>query len=137
MLLSEHLYKMDQNQWWIMYLILVQNEFLGTNQMFALLIQPTISLEMPVPSQGHYGFPSFLVVDWCCLFIYLWILTFPLEDCSEFGNLVITLIEVYNKQIIACHFSYHTRSAFGWINGFVWTMPWNSLYISAVEYNII
>jgi hypothetical protein len=21
------------------------------------LIQPTISLEMPVPSQGHYGFP--------------------------------------------------------------------------------
>jgi hypothetical protein len=27
------------------------------------LIQPTISLEMPVPSQGHYGFPSFPVVD--------------------------------------------------------------------------
>jgi hypothetical protein len=26
-------------------------------------IQPTISLEMPVPSQGHYGFHSFLVVD--------------------------------------------------------------------------
>jgi hypothetical protein len=26
------------------------------------LIQPTISLEMPVPSQGHYGFHSFLVV---------------------------------------------------------------------------
>jgi len=24
------------------------------------LIQPTISLDMPVPSQGHYGFP---VVD--------------------------------------------------------------------------
>jgi hypothetical protein len=24
------------------------------------LIQPTISLEMPVPSQGHYGFHSFL-----------------------------------------------------------------------------
>jgi hypothetical protein len=24
------------------------------------LIQPTISLEIPVPSQGHYGFP---VVD--------------------------------------------------------------------------
>ena len=46
-----------------MYLILVQNEFLGKNQMFALLIEPTISLEMPVPSQGHYGFPSFPVVD--------------------------------------------------------------------------
>jgi hypothetical protein len=24
------------------------------------LIQPTISLEMPVPSQGHYGFPVLL-----------------------------------------------------------------------------
>jgi hypothetical protein len=32
------------------------------------LIQPTVSLEMPVPSQGHYGFPSFPVVDWFCLF---------------------------------------------------------------------
>ena len=29
----------------------------------ALLIQPTISLEMPIPSQGHYGFHSFPVVD--------------------------------------------------------------------------
>jgi hypothetical protein len=27
------------------------------------LIQPTISLEMPVPSKGHYGFHSFPVVD--------------------------------------------------------------------------
>jgi hypothetical protein len=27
------------------------------------LIQPTISLEMSVPSQGHYGFHSFPVVD--------------------------------------------------------------------------
>jgi hypothetical protein len=36
--------------------------------------------------------PSFPVVDWFCLFIYLWVLTFPLEDCSEFGNFVITLI---------------------------------------------
>jgi hypothetical protein len=27
------------------------------------LIQATISLEMPVPSQGHYGFHSFPVVD--------------------------------------------------------------------------
>ena len=26
------------------------------------------------------------------LFIYLWVLTFPLLDCSEFGNFVITLI---------------------------------------------
>jgi hypothetical protein len=27
------------------------------------LIKPAISLEMPVPSQGHYGFHSFPVVD--------------------------------------------------------------------------
>jgi hypothetical protein len=27
------------------------------------LIQATISLEMPVPSQGHYDFHSFPVVD--------------------------------------------------------------------------
>jgi hypothetical protein len=27
------------------------------------MIQPTISLEMSVPSQGHYGFRSFPVVD--------------------------------------------------------------------------
>ena len=47
---------------------------------------------MPVPSQGHYGFHSFPVVDWFCLYIYLWVLTFPLLDCSEFGNFVITLI---------------------------------------------
>jgi hypothetical protein len=45
---------------------------------------------IPVPSQGHYGFP---VIDWFCLFI--WVLTFPLEDCSEFGNFVITLIHRY------------------------------------------
>ena len=37
-----------------------------------------VILEMPVPSQGHYGFHSFPVVDWFCLFIYLWVLTFPL-----------------------------------------------------------
>jgi hypothetical protein len=54
-----------------------------------------LMLEMPVPSQGHYGFHSFPLVDWFCLFIYLWVLTFPLEDCSEFGNFVITLILIW------------------------------------------
>jgi hypothetical protein len=57
----------------------------------------TKNIEMPVPSQGHYGFHSFPVVDWFCLFIYLWVLTFLLEDCSEFGNFVITLISSTNK----------------------------------------
>ena len=43
---------------------------------------------MPVPSQGHCGFP---VVDRVCLFVHLRVLPFPLEDCSEFGNCVIIL----------------------------------------------
>jgi hypothetical protein len=54
---------------------------------------------MPVPSQGHYGFHSFPVVDWFCLFIYLWDLTFPLLDCSDFGNFVITLIKLFRWYI--------------------------------------
>ena len=41
---------------------------------------------------GSLRFFTFPVVDWFCLFIYLWVLTLPLEDCSEFGNFVITLI---------------------------------------------
>ena len=61
------------------------------------LILPTISLEMPVPSQGDYGFHSFPVVDWFCLFIYLRVLTFPLEDCSEF---VILLLPLFVKNLI-------------------------------------
>ena len=32
----------------------------------------------PFLYQGHYGFHSFPVVDWFCLFIYVWVLTFPL-----------------------------------------------------------
>ena len=40
-------------------------------QVVITLIQPTISLEMPVASQGHYGSHSFPVVDIFCLFIYL------------------------------------------------------------------
>ena len=27
--------------------------------------------------------------------LYLWVLTFPLEDCSEFGNFVIILTYAY------------------------------------------
>jgi hypothetical protein len=29
------------------------------------------TLEMPVPSQGHYGFHSFPVVDWFCVYILM------------------------------------------------------------------
>jgi hypothetical protein len=51
-------------------------------------------------SQGHCSFHSFPVVDWFCLFISLWVLTFPLEDCSEFGNFVITLIDLPLTSIV-------------------------------------
>jgi hypothetical protein len=74
------------------------------------VIQPIISLEMPVPSQGHYGFHSFPVVDWFCLFIHLLVLTFPLQDCSELGNFAITLI--YHLYNLKCTCTTHIKSHF-------------------------
>ena len=53
----------------------------------SVIFKLSISLEMPVPS-----FPSFPVVDWFCLFVDSWVLSFSLEDYSVFGNFVITLI---------------------------------------------
>jgi hypothetical protein len=52
---------------------------------------------MPVPSQGHCGFPSFPVVDWFCLFVDLWVLPLPLEDCSVFGILLLPLYSIKNS----------------------------------------
>ena len=47
---------------------------------------------------GPLRFPTFPVVDWFCLFAYIWVLSFPLEDCLESGNFVITLIwNCYNS----------------------------------------
>ena len=54
----------------------------------------SVSKQMPVPNQGHCGFPSFPGFDWYCLFVYLWVLPFPLEDCSVLDNLFITLIQL-------------------------------------------
>jgi hypothetical protein len=85
------------------------------------LIQPTISLEMPVPSQGQYGFYSFPVVDWFCLFIFVWVLTFPLDDCSEFDNFVITLINSF-----LCHSS-----------AFSYTKSYPSSNTRILQYNCI
>jgi hypothetical protein len=65
---------------------------------FWSILTTTISLEMPVPSQGHYGFTVFRLLTDFFLFIYLWVLTFPLEDCSKFSNFVITLF------LICCKF---------------------------------
>ena len=62
---------------------------------------------MPIPSQGNCGFPSFPVVDWFCPFVDLWVLPFPLEDCSVFGNFVITLIYISNDGIMVTHTGMH------------------------------
>ena len=52
------------------------------------LIQPTISLEMPLPSQGHYGFHSFPVIDW---FYEFW-----LSLCKIVRSSVILLLPLYS-----------------------------------------
>jgi hypothetical protein len=43
--------------------IQITSDYMSRWVLFKIVIQPTISLEMPVPSQGHYGFYSFPVVD--------------------------------------------------------------------------
>jgi hypothetical protein len=54
-----------------------------------LLIQPTISLEMPVPNQGHYDFHSVrLLTDFVCLYNY----EFLLSLCKIVRSSVILLL---------------------------------------------
>ena len=75
------------------------------------LIQPTISLEMPVPSQGHYVFTVFrLLTEFVCLYNYefwlsLWkivrssvILLLPLfnHNCSRLLFTVISYNQSYS-----------------------------------------
>jgi hypothetical protein len=56
------------------------------------LSQPTISLEMPVPSQGQYGFHSFrLLTDFVCLYNY----EFWLSLCKIVRSSVILLLPLY------------------------------------------
>jgi hypothetical protein len=60
-------------------------------------------------------------------------------------KLFISSVEVYDKHIIACHFSYHTLYqpsfiyhplsllALGLIKGMIWKMPCNNLYLSCLK----
>jgi hypothetical protein len=57
---------------------------------FYLQIRSALLLIIPRGRCSFFTVFSFPVVDWFCLFIYLWVLAFPLQDCSEFGNFVIT-----------------------------------------------
>jgi hypothetical protein len=60
------------------------------------LIQPTISLEMPVPSQGHYGFHSFrLLTDFVCLYNY----EFGLSLCKIVRSSVILLLPLFLEML--------------------------------------
>ena len=43
-------------------------------------------------------------------FVCLWVLTFPLEDCSEFGNFVITLMIVWYSYNIMVLFQYFVKT---------------------------
>ena len=57
------------------------------------MIQPTISLEMPLPSQGHFGFHSFrLLTDFVCLYSY----EFWLSLCKIVRGSVILLLPLLN-----------------------------------------
>ena len=64
------------------------------------LIQPNISLEMPVPNQGHCDFPNFPVVDWFCMFVDLWVFTFPFEDYPYLLNFLdITTVSILHVNL--------------------------------------
>ena len=61
------------------------------------LIQPTISLEMPVPSQGHYGFHSFrFLTDFVCLYNY----ELGLSLCKIVRSSVILLLSLFTQTIM-------------------------------------
>jgi hypothetical protein len=59
---------------------------------FLNLIQSTISLEMPVPSQGHYVFTVFrLLTDFVCLYTY----EFRLSLCKIIRSSVILFLPLF------------------------------------------
>ena len=60
--------------------------------LFVLLYDFCLAIVLPVPNQGHYGFHSFPVVDWFCLFIFLWVLTFR---CKIVRSSVILLLPLF------------------------------------------
>ena len=81
--------------------------------------------DVAVTYTHHYGFHSFPVVDWFCQFMYLWVLTFPLEDCSEFGNCVISLIyRKYRIWDLFCQSRSHMFIIIRFVIVFQYTFRW-------------
>jgi hypothetical protein len=86
------------------------------------LIQPTISLEMPVPSQGHYVFTVFrLLTDFVCLYTY----EFWLSLCYIVRSSVILLPLFKKVSLITLEhtFSIHSKS---YSNFMFWDLNINS-----------
>jgi hypothetical protein len=50
----------------------------NVNELVILTMFSPVSLEFFLRNNAHCSFHSFPDVDWFCLFIYLWVLTFPL-----------------------------------------------------------
>ena len=74
---------------------------------------------MPVPSQGHCGFPSFPVVDWFCLFIDLCTLhtkTVPrstLLHANKTTTKCIQFLNIYLRNIWNCWTGYTIYAGLG------------------------
>jgi hypothetical protein len=89
----------------LVYVLILQHFILWTGVCFDIttlyrstllyMIQPTISLEMPVPSQGHYGFHSLrLLTNFVCLYSY----EFWLSLCKIVRSSVILLLPLFTVQ---------------------------------------
>ena len=74
----------------------------------------TLKSEMPVPSQGHYGFHSFPVVDWFCLFIDTY--GFWLSLCKIIRNSIILLLPLftYIPLVTLCHVDFDPLTCTHW-----------------------
>ena len=62
--------------------------------MYHVYARDAVTFRTPCITLVLFFVVSFPVVDWFCPFVNLWVLPFPLEDCSVFGNFVITLIRI-------------------------------------------
>jgi hypothetical protein len=80
---GSHVYNIS----WCLALMFIPFGFLELNMKWSIS-EYNLSFKHNWRYRTKCGFPSFPVVDWFCLFVDVWILSFPLEDCSVFGNFV-------------------------------------------------
>jgi hypothetical protein len=113
-------------------MILIRS-ILRSYQFSILLIQPTISLEMPVPNQGHYVFTIFrLLTDFVCLYNY----EFWLSLCKIFRSSVILLLTLLTLTVENWWRS--TTLCLNWYVLFVMPSFWNErkyLYFNKINHS--